>query len=56
MIQFKKLTGNKNFKICSKNDILRLLKIDRNNKQDLSLKLKIDLNELTKLSGIYVKI
>ena len=32
------------------------MKIARVNKQDLSLKLKLDLNELTKLSGIYVKV
>ena len=32
------------------------MKTARINKQDLSLKLKLDLNELTKLSGIYVKV
>ena len=50
------MTGNKYLNISNKNDIRKLLKIARINKQDLSLKLKLDLNELTKLSGIYVKV
>jgi hypothetical protein len=32
------------------------MKTARIKKQDLSLKLKLDMNELTKLSGIYVKV
>ena len=50
------MTGNKYLNISNKNDIRKLLKIARINKQDLSLKLKLDINELTKLSGIYVKV
>ena len=50
------MTGNKYLNISNKNDISKLLKIARINKHDLSLKLKLDLNELTKLSGIYVKV
>ena len=50
------MTGNKYLNISNKNDIRKLLKIARINKYDLSLKLKLDINELTKLSGIYVKV